>query len=72
MSTNCVFPKVRGKIAEVYGSQRQFAKALGITETTLSQKMNGQIGLSIEDIRVWSDKLGIDANDIGSFFALTN
>ncbi len=72
MTTNCAFPKVKGKIVEVYGSQRQFAKALGITETTLSQKMTGQIGLSMDDIRVWSSKLGIDANDIGSFFALTN
>lgn len=72
MTSTCAFPKVKGKIVEVYGSQRAFAKSLGITETTLSQKMTGQIGLSLDDIRIWSEKLGIDVSDIGSFFALTN
>lgn len=34
------YDKLRGKIREVYGTQDRFADALGISKSTLSQKLN--------------------------------
>ena len=34
------YSKLRGKIKEVFGTQDKFAKALGISGTTLSLKLN--------------------------------
>ena len=35
------YSKLAGRIKEKFGSQRAFAEAMGITEATLSAKMNG-------------------------------
>ena len=35
--------KLRGKIIEKYGTQGAFAKALGVSERTLSLKINGKM-----------------------------
>ena len=34
------YDKLRGKIREVFGTQDRFAEALGISKSTLSQKLN--------------------------------
>ena len=35
------YSKLAGRIKEKFGSQRAFAEVMGITEATLSSKMNG-------------------------------
>ena len=35
------YSKLAGRIKEKFGSQRAFAEVMGITEATLSAKMNG-------------------------------
>lgn len=37
------YNKLRGKIIEVFGSQKKFAKAIGLSERTVSKKMRGLI-----------------------------
>lgn len=42
--------KLRGRIVEKYGTQVEFAKALGVSERTLSLKLNGRIFFSQEEM----------------------
>lgn len=62
------YPKLRGKIVEVYGNQRAFADILKVSEQTVTAKMNGRSEFSQEDIIKWSDALNIDAREIGDYF----
>ena len=38
------YAKLKGRIVEKYGSQREFAKAIGISEVAMSRKMNCETG----------------------------
>ena len=62
------YSKLRGRIVEKYGSQRQFADAAGVSEQTITSKMNGRVAISQEDVVNWSELLDIEANDIGVYF----
>lgn len=62
------YPKLRGKIVEVYGNQRAFAKRLGVTEQTVTAKLNGRFDFSQKDILDWSNLLGIETKDVGDYF----
>ena len=37
------YSKLKGKIVEVFGTQSNFAKAVGMSERTLSCKLNNKI-----------------------------
>lgn len=62
------YNKLRGRIIEKYGTQGKFAEALGVTETTISRKMNMATGFSKEDIVKWSKLLEISKEEIGDYF----
>lgn len=63
------YDSLRGKIVEVYGSQRKFADALGISQTALSRKMTCKTGLSQNDIEKWAKMLNIQTvDDFGKYF----
>ena len=62
------YTKLRGRIVEKYGTQGRFAEAIGISENSLSKKMNCITGLSQDDILLWSDLLDIDKSEFGDFF----
>lgn len=62
------YRRLRGRIIERYGTQGKFAKALGITDQTLTGKLSGRIQFSQEDIIKWSNLLGVEVNDVGAFF----
>ena len=65
---NFSYKKLRGRIIEKYGSQEQFAKALGISSTAMSLKMTGKNGFSQRDIVKWSNLLDIDLHDVGDYY----
>ncbi len=44
------YRKLRGKIIEVFGSQTKFAKALGVSDRTVSLKLNNERGWTQEEI----------------------
>ena len=48
------YRKLIGRIVEVYGTRKEFAKVIGISENSLSLKLNGKTGFSQEDINKWS------------------
>lgn len=62
------YNKIRGKIVEVFGSQREFAKAIGLSEQSVTAKLNGRTDLSQDDILKWADALNLKASDIGNYF----
>lgn len=62
------YRKLRGKIIEVYGSQENFAKELGISRTSLSKKMNCKSGFSQADMTKWGELLSIHISQYGEYF----
>ena len=62
------YSKLRGKIVEKYGNQSNFASALGISENTLSLKMNNKVRFTTDDITTISRLLEINAGEIGRYF----
>lgn len=62
------YAKLKGRIVEKYGSQENFAKAAGISNVTVSLKLNGKKSFSQKDIINWSKLLDIDLHDVGDFY----
>lgn len=60
------YNKLKGKIKECFGTQRKFAEALGVSERTLSLKLNNKIYFSQEEIEKASELLNI--NDVKLYF----
>lgn len=62
------YSKLRGKIVEKFGSQKEFAKALNTSEVSVSNKMNGKTAFTYRDIEKWRDLLDIESVDVGVYF----
>lgn len=62
------YAKLKGRIIEKFGSQKNFAETIGLSQTSLSRKMNCETGFSQEDIIRWSEVLEIDRADYGAYF----
>lgn len=62
------YRKLSGRINERYGTRKKFAETLGITETAMSNKMNGISGFSQKDIEKWADLLGIPVSQYSDYF----
>ena len=59
---------LRGRIIQKYGSQKEFAKRLDITEQTVTAKLNGRSQFTQDDILLWCNALDIIAEDEGEYF----
>lgn len=62
------YSKLNGKIVEVFGSQKQFSKAFGRSERTVSLKLNDKIPFDQNEIEKIISLLGIDCNDVPAYF----
>ena len=62
------FSKLSGKIVEKYGTQYNFAIALGLSERSLSLKLNDKVGWRAEEMERAIDLLDLDLNDIPAYF----
>lgn len=62
------YNKLRGRIIEIFGSQRSFAEAVGETEQNVTAKLAGRNSFTQESIIKWSRALYIDQTEIGSYF----
>lgn len=60
--------KLRGRIVEKYGSLSSFTKAVGISNTAMSKKMNCKAGISQNDVALWCELLDIRDDEIGAYF----
>ncbi|KDE74874.1 DUF739 family protein [Fusobacterium necrophorum] len=64
--------KLRGKIKEVIGSEVEFAKLLGISQTTLSAKLNNKVDFTRTEILRITEKLKLSQEEFYDVFFLKN
>ena len=62
------YNKVKGRIVELYGTQGNLAKKLGISKNSMSKKLTGKTEFSQSDIEKWAGFLNIERKDYGEFF----
>ncbi len=62
------YAKLDGKITEKCGTRRKFAALIGLSEESVSNKMNGKVGWSQKQIEKARKVLGISDKDISSYF----
>lgn len=62
------YNKLRGKIIEVYGSQKKFSKAINLSEQSITAKLNGRSDFSQDDIIKWGNALDLCKEEIGVYF----
>lgn len=62
------FSKLSGKIVEEYGTQYNFAKAMNISEHTLSQKLNNKVPWKTTEIAKAVSLLNLPHSDIPNYF----
>ena len=62
------YSKLRGRIVERFGSQQKFAEAMGMSERTLSLKINGKRSWKQPEILEVVKKLGLTEEDIQDYF----
>lgn len=62
------FSKLIGRIIERYGSRKAFAEALGISDGTLSGKLNNKVKFSTLEIKQACSLLEIAPEEIGQYF----
>jgi len=62
------YSKLSGRIKEKFGSQKAFADALGVTETTLSNKMTGVYYFSQAEIAKSIQLLDLESGSITGYF----
>lgn len=62
------YSKLKGRIIEKYGSQMMFAEAMGLSERSLSFKLNGKRLWKQNEIYRAIQLLGLDDSDIQTYF----
>ena len=62
------YNKLKGRIVEKFGTQGNFADFLGISEVTVSKKLNGKVEFGQGDIILWCDALDIPIVNAGEYF----
>lgn len=60
--------RLRGKIVEEYGTNRNFSQSMGISESTVSLKLTGKVGFSTKEIEKWSEALDIKKEEYGKYY----
>lgn len=68
MGKRYAYNKLRGRIVELYGTQKNFARYVGLSEITVSAKLNCEIGFSQEDIEKWGELLNIPKESYHAYF----
>ena len=62
------YKKLRGKIREVFGTQENFANALGISKVSLSLKLNNTRDFTQGEISKAAALLEIKPSDVPAYF----
>ena len=72
--SKCTFSynKLLGKIKEIYGTQEEFAMALGIGRVSLSQRLNNKLDFSQSEVYRSCRLLGIPMDKISMYFFQCN
>lgn len=68
MITHYEYRKLIGRIIEKYGTRKAFAEKIGISENSMSLKLNGKTGFSRDEMARWGELLDIDISEFGDYF----
>ena len=69
---NFNYAKLTGKIVEVFGSQKEYAKYMGWAERTASEKLNNNTQYKQDEILRTVEGLGLSVSDIPAYFFAQN
>ena len=59
---------LKGRIVQKFGTQKDFAKKIGISEQSVSKKVMGKTQFTQDEILEWCDALSIQPEDITEYF----
>lgn len=62
------YSKLLGRIVEVFGTQSKFADKMGLSERSVSLKLNGKVGWKQNEITKACSILTIKDEDIAAYF----
>lgn len=62
------YAKLRGRIREIFGTQEAFAKAIGLSKSGVSMRLNGKVNWTAEEIERAKEALDFSAEEIGTYF----
>ena len=62
------YSKLRGKIREMFGSERNFAVALEISHASMSAKLCNKVGFTQDEIMKAQSLLNININSVPEYF----
>ena len=62
------YDKLKGKIVEVFGTRKRFSDAMGISEVTITHKLQGKIQWKQSEILKACELLNIPLGDIPAYF----
>ena len=62
------YNKLNGRIVEVCGTRKEFAKRMGFSERTLSLKLNNKVSWKQPEIMKAIQVLGLEETDIQEYF----
>ena len=62
------YAKLRGRIREIYGTQKAFASAIGLSATELSMRLGDKTSWSADEMRKAIICLQIPADELPSYF----
>jgi len=62
------YSKLRGRIVEKFQTQQKFARAIGMSERSLSLKLNGKRGWRQPEIEKACAALNLTESDISNYF----
>lgn len=66
--TDMDYSKLKGKIVERFGSATKFANAMGMSDATLSQRLQGTSPWKVPEIAKAAKLLEIKRKDVLAFF----
>lgn len=66
------YSKLRGRIVEKFDTQRAFAKAIGLSQRSLSLKLQGKLFFRQDEIERAINLLCIKPEDINKYFFAQN
>lgn len=62
------YDKLKGRIVEKYGTRSAFAKAIGLSERTISLKLSGKVAWKQPEIVKAVEVLELESADIQAYF----
>ncbi|WP_295089926.1 DUF739 family protein [uncultured Ruminococcus sp.] len=68
MELQFAYNKLRGRIREICDTDQRFAELMGVTNTTISAKLNGKSEFSQHEIFKAVEILDLDSSDISDYF----